>query len=122
MYKFDREAYNRKMEWFVNDRFGMFIHWGIYAIPSRGEWVRSVERISKEEYLRLLMEADTEKRQIRKTRYCLTRTDYHRRTVNPFPNCRLAGYRTLYDQHFKGYILTYSICLFGNSFRDFKQT
>ena len=50
MYQFDREAYQRKMKWFVNDRFGMFIHWGLYAIPSRGEWVRSTERISNEEY------------------------------------------------------------------------
>ena len=30
------------------------------------------ERISKEDYLTLLMEADTSRRQIRKTRYCLT--------------------------------------------------
>lgn len=37
-----------RMKWFLHDRFGMFIHWGIYAIPARGEWVRSVERISKE--------------------------------------------------------------------------
>ena len=29
-------------------------------------------RLSKEEYLRLLMDADTSRRQIRKTRYCLT--------------------------------------------------
>jgi alpha-L-fucosidase len=36
--------------WFLKDRFGMFIHWGLYAIPARGEWVRSVERISNEEY------------------------------------------------------------------------
>lgn len=36
--------------WFRRDRFGMFIHWGLYAIPARGEWVRSVERISVEEY------------------------------------------------------------------------
>ena len=50
MYQFDREAYNKKMEWFVHDRFGMFIHWGIYAIPSRGEWVRSTERMTIEEY------------------------------------------------------------------------
>ena len=47
---FDREAYNKKVEWFRHDRFGMFIHWGIYAIPARGEWVRSVERIHKEDY------------------------------------------------------------------------
>ncbi|WDV47910.1 alpha-L-fucosidase [Clostridiaceae bacterium M8S5] len=36
--------------WFTNARFGMFIHWGLYAIPARGEWIRSMERISNEEY------------------------------------------------------------------------
>ncbi|ANS76895.1 alpha-L-fucosidase [Paenibacillus yonginensis] len=35
---------------FRQDRFGMFIHWGLYAIPARGEWVRSHERISNEQY------------------------------------------------------------------------
>jgi len=39
-----------RTDWFVNDRFGMFIHWGIYAIPARGEWARSVEKISNEDY------------------------------------------------------------------------
>jgi alpha-L-fucosidase len=28
----------------------MFIHWGLYAIPARGEWVRSTERLSIEDY------------------------------------------------------------------------
>ena len=37
-------------EWFRASRFGMFIHWGLYAIPARGEWVRSQERISVEAY------------------------------------------------------------------------
>lgn len=36
--------------WFRHDRFGMFIHWGLYAIPARGEWVRSFEKISTEAY------------------------------------------------------------------------
>jgi len=31
--------------WFVRDRFGMFIHWGLYALPARHEWVLSVEKI-----------------------------------------------------------------------------
>ncbi len=26
--------------WFVHDRFGMFIHWGLYAIAARHEWVQ----------------------------------------------------------------------------------
>jgi alpha-L-fucosidase len=28
----------------------MFIHWGLYAIPARGEWVRNHEKISTEAY------------------------------------------------------------------------
>lgn len=47
---FDRAAYEKRVEWFKRARFGMFIHWGLYAVPARGEWVRSVERISVEDY------------------------------------------------------------------------
>ncbi|MEF2246162.1 alpha-L-fucosidase [Paenibacillus sp. IITD108] len=39
-----------RTKWFLEDRFGMFIHWGLYAIPARGEWVRSIEKISVEDY------------------------------------------------------------------------
>lgn len=39
------------MQWFTHDRFGMFIHWGLYAIPARGEWVRSTEEIPEEDYI-----------------------------------------------------------------------
>jgi alpha-L-fucosidase len=32
---------NEKMNWFLNDKFGMFIHWGVYAaMPEGSEWVR----------------------------------------------------------------------------------
>lgn len=42
-------------------------------------------RLSKDEYLRLLMDADTSKRQIRKTRYCLTYENrYFEIDVYPF--------------------------------------
>jgi alpha-L-fucosidase len=41
---------SNRTEWFMHDRFGMFIHWGLYAIPARGEWVRSVEKITVEDY------------------------------------------------------------------------
>lgn len=36
--------------WFLHDRFGMFIHWGIYALPARHEWIRNRELISNEDY------------------------------------------------------------------------
>ncbi len=37
-------------EWFVHDRFGMFIHWGIYACAARHEWVKKYENITDEGY------------------------------------------------------------------------
>jgi alpha-L-fucosidase len=36
--------------WFQQERFGMFIHWGLYSMPARHEWVRHNERISNEQY------------------------------------------------------------------------
>ena len=36
--------------WFTDARFGMFIHWGLYAMPARHEWVRNYERITNEGY------------------------------------------------------------------------
>ncbi len=39
-------------EWFTHDRFGIFIHWGLYALPARGEWIKRHEKISEEQYSR----------------------------------------------------------------------
>ena len=38
------------MQWFVDARFGMFIHWGLYAMPARHEWVKKHERIAEDDY------------------------------------------------------------------------
>ena len=38
--------------WFVHDRFGMFIHWGLYALGARHEWLMNNEQIPVEEYER----------------------------------------------------------------------
>jgi alpha-L-fucosidase len=27
-----------RLKWFREARFGIFIHWGVYAVPARGEW------------------------------------------------------------------------------------
>ena len=37
-------------EWLVHDRFGMFIHFGLYAMPARHEWIRYDEVIQDAEY------------------------------------------------------------------------
>ncbi len=42
------------MEWFVRDRFGLFIHWGIYSVAARHEWVQSREKRTTEEYGRYM--------------------------------------------------------------------
>lgn len=39
-------------DWFDHDRFGMFIHFGLYALPARHEWVMSYEEREVEEYER----------------------------------------------------------------------
>ncbi len=50
-----------------------------------GKRIEIEERLSQDEYLSLLMEADPEKRPIRKTRYCLTYANqYHEVDVYPF--------------------------------------
>ena len=37
-------------EWFVNDRFGMFIHFGLYSMAARHEWMKYRERTPEEKY------------------------------------------------------------------------
>ena len=37
-------------KWWTDARFGMFIHWGLYAAAARHEWVRHGERITNEDY------------------------------------------------------------------------
>ncbi len=36
--------------WFVRDRFGLFIHWGLYSLAARHEWVKSKEQMTDEDY------------------------------------------------------------------------
>lgn len=42
------------MQWFLDSRFGMFIHWGLYALIARGEWVMHNESIPVAEYEKLV--------------------------------------------------------------------
>ncbi len=45
--------HDARMAWWRDARFGMFIHWGLYSIPGRGEWVQWNEQIPVDEYARL---------------------------------------------------------------------
>ncbi len=99
---FDREKYNKKVEWFVKDRFGMFIHWGIYAIPARGEWIKTAERIKDEDYDKYFNEFDPK--------------DY-----NPKEWAKLAKqagmkYAVMTAKHHDGF------CLFDSKYTNYKST
>ncbi len=48
-----KTSYQERMKWFHRARFGLFIHWGLYALHGRGEWVMYRERIPKDEYAKL---------------------------------------------------------------------
>lgn len=36
--------------WFVHNRFGLFIHWGLYSLPARHEWIKQYEEIPDDVY------------------------------------------------------------------------
>src|ERR1044072_8171479 len=44
------EQKEKRLSWWVNDRFGLFIHWGLYSLPARHEWVKNRERLTDEDY------------------------------------------------------------------------
>ena len=99
---FDREAYNKRIEWFKEARFGMFIHWGLYSIPARGEWVRSTEQMSIEDYQEYFDEFNP--------------VDY-----NPKEWARMAKeagmkYVVLTAKHHDGF------CLFDSQYTEYKAT
>lgn len=96
------EARTERTKWYRDARFGMFIHWGLYSIPARGEWVRSTERMPKEEYDQFFDEFTTE-------------------NYDPKEWARLAKkagmkYAVLTAKHHDGF------CLYDTELTDFKST
>ena len=100
MYQFNREEYEKRMQWFVKARFGMFIHWGLYAIPARGEWVRSFEEIPKEDYMKYFDEFDP--------------VDYDPKKWAKAAKEAGMQYVVLTAKHHDGF------CLFDSKYTDFK--
>ena len=101
-FQFSREDYERRVAWYTQARFGMFIHWGLYAIPARGEWVRSEERIPKEAYDPYIEEFNPQHCDIRAWMQA----------------AKAAGmkYVVLTAKHHDGF------CLFDSAYTDFKST
>lgn len=96
------EAYRAHVAPFEQDRFGLFLHFGLYAIPARGEWVRNAERMPEETYEPFFREFDP--------RDC-DMTAWARQA-------REAGmrYAVLTAKHHDGF------CLFDSALTDYKST
>lgn len=88
--------------WFVRDRFGMFIHWGLYASGARHEWLQNLEKISPEEYSKYLHLFDPDLYDPRQWAR----------------EARAAGmkYMVVTSKHHEGF------CLWDSQFTDFKAT
>lgn len=96
------ETRKKRTEWFMHDRFGLFIHWGLYAIPARGEWVMSDEQITQSEYVKYFDEWNP---------FRFDAQAWARAAKN-------AGmkYAVLTTKHHEGF------CLFDSKYTDFKST
>ena len=40
-------------EWFQDNKFGLFIHWGVYSVLGKGEWVMNNDKMTIAEYEKL---------------------------------------------------------------------
>lgn len=47
------EAVKQSQEQFRNDKFGIFLHWGIYSMMANGEWVQNNKNLNADEYQHL---------------------------------------------------------------------
>ena len=102
MYSFNKEDYMKRMEWYTQARFGMFLHWGLYSIPARGEWMRSFEKLTDEEYGKYFEEFNP--------------VDYDPKKWAKLAKKAGMKYMVLTAKHHDGF------CLFDSGYTDFKAT
>lgn len=92
----------KRLAWWTNDRFGMFIHWGLYALPARHEWVKKYEKLTNEDYQKYFEQFNPD-------------------LYNPkewAKAAKAAGmkYAVITTKHHEGF------CLFDSKFTDYKAT
>jgi len=92
----------QRMKWWTEARFGMFIHWGLYALPARHEWVKNRERLTNEQYQKYFELFDPD-------------------LYNPKEWAKMAKdagmkYVVLTAKHHEGF------CLFDSKYTDYKST
>ncbi|MFN8256263.1 MAG: alpha-L-fucosidase [Bacteroidales bacterium] len=96
------EQKTARLKWWTDARFGMFIHFGLYAQAARHEWVKKNERISDADYQKY---------------FELFNPDLY----NPREWAKMAKdagmkYAVITTKHHEGF------CLFDSKFTDYKST
>ena len=102
MHLFPEHKTTGDTSWFFHDRFGMFIHFGLYALPARHEWVKTLEFIPEEKYQKYFDHFDPDLFDAREWA----------------KKAKAAGmkYAVLTTKHHEGF------CLFDSKYTDYKIT
>lgn len=92
----------KRMQWWTDARFGIFIHWGLYAQAARHEWVKQRERITTENYQKYFDHFNPDEFDPKKWA----------------KEAKAAGmkYAVLTTKHHEGF------CLFDSKYTDYKAT
>ena len=92
----------QRLQWMKEARFGLFVHWGLYSVAARHEWVKQRERLDDAAYQRYFEHFDPD------------RYDPRRWAAL----ARQAGmqYAVLTTKHHEGF------CLWDSALTDFKAT
>jgi alpha-L-fucosidase len=91
-----------RMAWWVGDRFGMFIHWGLYALPARHEWVKFKEKITTDDYQKYFEHFNPDL--------------YNPREWAKMAKAAGMKYAVITTKHHEGF------CLFDSKFTEYKAT
>lgn len=92
----------KRTKWFMDDRFGMFIHWGLYSIPACGEWVMSEKEMTVEQYQPYFEQFNP--------------VDYQPQKWAQLAKAAGMQYAVLTAKHHDGF------CLFDSALTDYKAT
>ena len=97
-----QDRLSERTAWWREARFGMFLHWGLYAIPSRDVWDYSVSSVPRETYEAYFSEFKAE--------------DYDPRQWARIAREAGMKYAVLTAKHHDGF------CLFDSALTEFKAT